>query len=103
VNRREFTLLLGASAAQIALPTKSTSAVTMLSNENVQLNEIRKFWFNNFIENPESYIANKRLNKDSFDTLNKDELDNERVLEFQGVYFSYCELAILASLAPITS
>jgi hypothetical protein len=103
VNRRDFTLLLGSSLTQIALSTKSAKASEVLTGSNSKLNIIRTFWFQNMIQKPEDYIFNKNVNQKTVRKIIQKEIENKQILEFDGVYFSYCELALLASLAPISA
>ncbi len=102
MNRREFTLFIGASLSQIALPALSVKGDKLLADRNVRLTQIRKFWFQNMTQKPEDYLNSKHINQKNFHEINQNELKNEQILNFEGVYFSNCELAILASLAPIS-
>lgn len=102
MNRRDFTLLLGASIAQLAIPKQSQAIHILANTEMKRLNEIRAFWSTNFNLTPEKFIAQNNITEKNFNSANKLALKNEDILKFKGMYFSHCELALLASLAPIT-
>lgn len=102
MNRRDFTFLLGASFVKMALPKKQDNTNELGTVEHHQLSKAREFWLKNTGEKPEVYLMNQKINQNNFKTINQNELKNGKLLEFQGVYFSYCELALIASLASIS-
>jgi hypothetical protein len=95
-------MVLGASFANISLFSEEAKGTQCASQENPKLNKVRAFWFENFYTDPEDYLVSNKISEQSFKKINKKELENGKILKFQGVYFSYCELALIASLAPIS-
>lgn len=102
MNRRQFTLLVGGVVTQFAVNADPFSKIGYHKDKNNELNEIRNFWFENMNQKPEAYLAQKEFNSSNFYNLRQAELEQEQTLEFQGVYFSISEFALLACLAPIS-
>ena len=97
MNRRNF-IKIGISTLVVPLLESYISA-DFNHNSEMSLNfrKLKVIWYSHFTSSPKSYIAKSNLDKHPFSYLNKQELEAEKIIKVDGVYFSHLELAILTN------